>query len=319
MLSKADKKLVQETIQLIIDNNELSEFLTFAHYSKTITFLSGLIKEKKADQLLPHIKQLLQESGNDLVKEQYILSTGQMPNASLLAAFYCPKNNANYAILIENGKFKEYATPAGKIDKEDIVLSANNTVDIDKTYINAALREFAQEALKPEAYDAFKSMIKIHRLKNVNRDELGIPEFNKDFDTRLFTLDLGKVDSAVIQTMLKPRDEQNLDSIETFIVDIKKLGYNHPELEAVADGKFTNYFLTIEGRRLKARPTALITLNGTVDKPELGFATDMHNKIAARINKKASGMFGSAEQPQNMMSPQNVQDASRQCYKDSRI
>ena len=118
----ADRQLVQETIDYIIQSQEPAEFLTFPHYNKTITFLSGLIKEKKNDENLPQIKQSFQTWGNELVQQQYILPTGQMPNASLLVGFYCPSTNINYVILIENGKFREYGSPAGKIDKKDIFL-----------------------------------------------------------------------------------------------------------------------------------------------------------------------------------------------------
>ena len=98
--------------------------------------------------------------------------------------------------------------------------------------------------------------------------------------------------------MLKPRNEANVDSIEAFIVDIKKLDYNNPELQKEAAGKFMNYFLTQAGKTLKIRPTVLVTLNGTDTEP--GFANFMRekrNKEALRANSLLNNKAGSI-QPQ---------------------
>ncbi len=248
--------------------------LTFLEYSKLVEFLSAQMKTatETSRVLVQNTKKELQAAGRQLVQDQYILPNGRMPNASLLVGFVAAENGEKMVVLIRNDKFKEFTTPAGKLDKADVVLN-NDMEDEAQTFINGAVREFCEEALKSEAHEAFKQALATTTINLVDRDALLIPEANKvDFDTRIFSVNLGILPLALVSSWLKKPQPNNPDAAEAFCQSVTGLQRNN--LEKQEEGKFTNYYLIagVDKKCCKVRPTMLITLHGQESKPELGFA-----------------------------------------------
>ncbi len=275
---------------------ESEEVISLKQYSKIAEFFNKIvlnINEKEADaakiggkldaadvarrETASKAIQILQQNHIVLVdskEKDLILGNGRMPNSGLIATFADADTGQLNVIMIKNGKFNEFTTPAGKVAKLD--LSSNE----DAAYINGAVREFKEEALRSSYHGAFDAVISNAQIHVANRDELKIPETNKlIYDTRILTVHLGRISTAVVQSWLKDRDDACLDAQEAFIQPLASLAYT--ALSAKQKGEFTSYSLNRDGAEVKVRPTLLAVLNGPVGQPELGFAHKIANSQSA--------------------------------------
>lgn len=271
LAKEADREFINSALSKIAKES----LLLFKEYDKLIGFLSLLMKSSDQKEQFAIVKTALQSVGNKAVSDQYITPEGRMPNASLMVGFRDSDKNTSYVVMIRNDKFHEFTTPAGKIDKKDVATNENlDGVNLEQTYCNAALREFCEEAIAPYLHGSFLNFLAQKGCKPtlIDRDALGIPEFNKDYDTRLYWLNLGDEDFINIETYLIPDKTNNPDASMAFCLNVDRLAYD--KLEAEQSGKFTNHFITLklfdEEVRLKVRPTMLIALNGPQGQPELG-------------------------------------------------
>lgn len=217
---------------------------------------------------------MLKTCGNDVVTDHLILAEGQMPNAAALVVFTDVNTNEPYTVLIRNGKFNQYASPGGKLDKAD------QSEDLNQAYINGAIRELRGEALNipdevlqtipPESFRVIGAQ---------ERSALGIPEHDKLYDTRTVCIDLGRQNLNTVKSWLT--SPQTPDSVESFCIKVSELDYAALRTEA---GKFgPKYLLTREDSDKKeipreVRATTLVILNGPLDKPELGFRQHIGGK-----------------------------------------
>ncbi len=221
--------------------------------------------------------EMLQQNHSLLVdpkEKDLILQNGRMPNSGLIATFADSETGQLNVIMIKNGKFNEFTTPAGKVAKLD--LSSNE----DAAYINGAVREFKEEALRSSYHGDFNTAISNAQISFANRDELKIPETNKlIYDTRILTVHLGRISTSVVQSWLKDRDDKCLDAQEAFIQPLASLAYT--ALSAKQNGESTSYYLNRDGVQLKVRHTLVAVLNGPVGQPELGFAHKIANSQSA--------------------------------------
>jgi len=298
------------------DKITAATLLSIKEYDALISFLSSLIKDEQDQSkktFLNETKALAQQQGNSLVAEHYIETNGRMPNASLLVCFVDRDTNVPYTVMIRNDKFKQFSSPAGKVDKTDVVTHPNGAVDLDKTFQNAAVREYCEEALNEAGRIEFVLLVSNTSVafNTIDRDLYGIPEANTDFDTRLLTLDLGVQSAAEIQKWLKAPQPTNADAAEAFLQNANELAY--AKLQAVADGKYTKHILTRKDATgadvsMAVRPTTLVVLNGPVDKPELGFTRTIGARSRASTSYATNSLVSA---PQAAATPSNPEVTAR--------
>jgi hypothetical protein len=188
-------------------------------------------------------------------------------------------------LLIENGKFNQFTTPAGKLSKVDF------TGDIEGTYIKGAIRECHEETgLNLQAVHAANALA----VSMINRNDYGIPEGDHEhYDTRLYYIDLGVQELAKMQASLKKPTPENPDSKEAFWEPATHLLYSSiPADHITQSGRFTNHCLSRQPAydtdkviTLTIRPTVMVTLNGIENnQPAPGIFTVIGNSATPAID-----------------------------------